>query len=356
MRFIGTLIFFLLSYSVAFANLPYTPVTFPRDEAAHWGNIPYSYDTIIEWWYYNGKLTTDEGKNLSFDLALFNPAKKKFGVVVNKPILHIQVADLDNKQAYGVKHEYGLDTGDVSDKTLDITVEKDFALHKTMENGKTIYVLKAQGTEKNTTLKLDLKFEPISQPFLINESGLMPMPDNTNSYYYTIPQFKTTGTVTINNSTYQITKTPGSSWMDHQWGDFNLDHYGWEWFSVRLENGFVANVFLNYEFATKKVVSGLANVILPNGQKKYIPYTDFTVVKSNYWYDEKNGISYPMTFNFNFPTLNLTMQTDAAFPQQELHGYWEGYCNTKAIADKKDVNGFAYMEIVYHDQGKKFNI
>lgn len=52
--------------SMAHASLPYVPLDFPRDEAAHYQNIPYSFDRLIEWWYFNGKLVTDEGRHLSF--------------------------------------------------------------------------------------------------------------------------------------------------------------------------------------------------------------------------------------------------------------------------------------------------
>lgn len=96
MRKLFFAILLILFSPLAFANLPYFPVSFPRDEGAHYKNVPYSYQRLVEWWYLNGKLTSDDGKNLSYDVAIFN------GSVANgritQPMLHIQVVDLDQKK------------------------------------------------------------------------------------------------------------------------------------------------------------------------------------------------------------------------------------------------------------------
>lgn len=341
---------FILSIltTCAFANFPYYPITFPRDEGAHYDNIPYSYSQIIEWWYFNGKATTDDGHHISYDVAMFYPAKKVMGYAVTKPIVHIQIADLDNKQSYGTVTEYGIDSGDVSTSKLAITIDKDYSLQETQENGHPVYWLQATGSNKTTTLKLNLRLEPASAILLINQNGLMPMPANTNSYYYTIPRFKTTGSFQINNATYQVNNTPSESWMDHQWGDFDPSKYGWEWFSVRLTNGLIANIFVDIDYNhNDAVVGGLANIVLPSGDLKFIPYTDFQMTRDNYWYDAKLGIKYPLTFNFNFPGLNLQLTNVAAFPEQEQNGYWEGACDVSGSYNQDSVSGYSYTEIVY---------
>lgn len=340
--------------STTWANLPYYPITFPRDEGAHYQNIPYAYTALIEWWYFNGKAITDDGHHISYDVAMFNPAKKMFGSVVTRPMVHIQVADLDSKQSYGTKKDYPSSAGTVSTSKLAITVDKDYSLQETQENGKPVYWLSATGSNKNTNLKLNLKLEPISDPLLINQNGLMPMPNNTNSYYYSIPRFKTTGTIEINHATYQITTTPFESWMDHQWGDFDPNSVGWEWFSVRLTNGLIANIFVDIDYAhNNAVVGGIANIILPNGELKFIPYTDFQLSRANYWYDAKLALQYPLTFNFNFPSLNLQLTNVAVFAEQENNGYWEGACDVSGIYDQEAVSGYSYTEIVYKSPAAK---
>lgn len=336
----------LFSVQSSYANLPYYPLQFPRDEGAHYSNIPYSYDKLIEWWYFNGELTTDEGKHLSYDVAMFHGSKKFIGVV-SVPVLHMQVSDLDQQKAYGAQVRYSMNTGSFSTTDLDITVNQDYKLTKTTLNGKEIYVLQAQITQNNTTIKMNLMLEPESTPFLINSTGLMPMPNNVNSYYYTIPHFNTSGTIEVNDNTYHINNTPGDSWMDHQWGDFTAQNAGWEWFGVRLRNGLIANIFLDIDYKNANVVGGLANVILPNGDKRFVDYTQMEVTHENDWFDSKLQINYPTVFHINIPSLNLYIDNTAAFAEQEVNGYWEGYCNVKAKLDSQLVDGFSYTELVY---------
>lgn len=346
MRFIIAISLLLFS-TISCANFPYYPLQFPRDEAAHHENIPYSFQKMVEWWYYNGRAMSDDGKQLSFDVAIFNATSKWLGNNVTVPMLHIQVVDVDNKQAYGAKINYWPNTGNFSTKKLDIKVNNDYSLRKITMNGKTFYVLNASATENTTTLTLHLKLEPISEPFLINENGLMQMLDETNSYYYSIPKFKTTGTIKINDHEYKINNTPGDAWMDHQWGDFDVDKHGWEWFSVRLDNGLIANIFLFLNGKNNMAIGGLANVILPNGEKRFIPFSDMTVNRSRFWYDKDADVDYPMTFTIDIPSIGLSLQNDALFNEQELHGYWEGYCSVKGLYNNQESNGFSYTELVY---------
>src|SRR5262245_24971528 len=115
-----------------YASLPYFPLSFPRDEGAHYKNVPYSYKELIEWWYINGKIKSDDGKNLSYDIALFNVAA--LNGVITKPMLHIQVVDLDKKKTFGAEKEYPYNTGNVATDKLDIVVNDDYSLHKAIIN------------------------------------------------------------------------------------------------------------------------------------------------------------------------------------------------------------------------------
>lgn len=340
-------LFSILISSVACANLPYHPLSFPRDEAAHYTNIPYSYKDLMEWWYFNGKADTDEGKHLSFDVAFFNADSVVQNQTVVVPMLHIQVSDLDKKSSYGVRVVYKPGQGQISTKTLDIELKQAYSLRKIVENGKDVYLLHADGKDKKSHLKLDLKLIPISAPFLINQNGLMQMLDQTNSYYYTIPRFKMTGTLSINGVDYEVSAHPGDAWMDHQWGDFDVQKHGWEWFSVRLDNGLLANIFMFLDYNGNKAVGGLANIILPNGEQRFIPFKDFAVHRNNYWHDPATGINFPLTFDLKFDQLNLELVNDAAFPEQEQHGYWEGFCNVKAVYENQLSTGYSYTELVY---------
>ena len=48
------------------------------------------------------------------------------------------------------------------------------------------------------------------------------------SYYYSYTRLAAEGTLTIDG---KETAAEGTVWMDHQWGDFQIDPAGWDWFS-----------------------------------------------------------------------------------------------------------------------------
>lgn len=337
----------LASTALLAKGLPYYPVSFPRDEGAHYANVPYDYKYLVEWWYFNGSLTTDDNRHFGFDTAFFNTDVQKDGDSSIQPMLHMQISDLDNKKSYGVETVYDKNEGSNSTDHLNISLNDDYSLSKKTIDGQEVYVLKAQTKNKRTALKFDLILKPVSPVLLINQIGYMPMAHKTDTYYYSIPHFITTGTIEINGKSYTVHNTPGDAWLDHQWGNFNV-FAGWQWFSVRLDNGLVANIFLNISHDNARVIGGLANIVLPDGSLRFIDYNHFTATPTNYWYDQKLKISFPTEFTINIPELSLNIDNIAAYPDQEVLGYWEGYAHISATYQQQNVNGFSYTELVYH--------
>lgn len=341
-------IFSLISLSTtAMANLPYYPMQFPRDEGAHHEDVPYKFDQMLEWWYFNSIAQTDEGNQIGFSNMITNKTIKSDGKVITIPIMHLQVNDIDNKKTYGVQKIYQTSNKSFSTRGLDIRVENDYQLKKTTISGEDAYVLKASGQSKDTSISFDLVMKPTMKPWLIDGNGLVQMAENTNSYYYSMPKFVTTGTVTLNGKTYHITKKPGTSWMDRQWGDFNVHPFGWEWFSLRLENGMVGNIFAIIDTRNHQIFGGAANIIFPNGETKIIPYKNIKVSRTNYWHDDHNGLDYPTAFSVDIPEAQLSFTNTAAYPEQEVNGYWEGYTHVAATYKGKPVKGFTYTQLMY---------
>lgn len=348
MRKLFITFFLLLIYNVSYANLPYFELSFPRDEGAHHKDVPYTFEMLNEGWYLNGKLTTDKGKHFNYDISLVNLAFRfDENNLLSKAIAAIQITDLDNKKIHGVLIDFIPNVGEFSTDKLNIIIGDDYILQKISENGKDFYILKTKGQVSDTTLDVNLTLEPLSKPFLLNKNGLIPMMNDTNSYYYSIPHFKTSGTIKINKNQYNISKNSSDSWMNHQWGDFDVTSSDWEKFNIRLDNGLVANIILNIEDKHKRVVNGIANIILPSGKKLFISYKDFIIARDNYWLNPKTSISYPMTFNFTFPDLGLQIKNAASFQEQVMFGNWAGDCRVNAIYNKQDVAGFSNTEIVY---------
>lgn len=346
---IGVFAALALSSSLAFANLPYYPVTFPKDEAAHVDNIPDEIKQFMEWWYLNGRLLSDEGKRFGYDVSMLNSSSHHSNQADNEPTLRIQVSMLDSKRNIGSESHFSPDVQQFSSDNLDIQVNNDYQLKKVYENGEPVYLLKAKSHEQNPRLLIDLKIRPTSEPMLSNKDGYRMRPDNTSNYNYTIPRMSTSGTIRINGEEYHISKKKNTNdtMMGHQWGDSNDQHYGWEVFNMKLQNGLVANIYLDVDSKTHQVVGGLANIMLPNGEKRYIPYNEFKVSRKNYWHDKKTNRSYPLTFNLSIPSIGLELENNALFPEQMVASFWHGFCNVKAAYKGKELKGYSFAELVY---------
>jgi hypothetical protein len=69
-------------------------------------------------------------------------------------------------------------------------------------------------------------------PVLHDTDGWVAFADAGGSYYYSRTRMPTGGTLTIGGETLAVT---GSSWFDHQWGDFiAIGGGGWDWFALNL--------------------------------------------------------------------------------------------------------------------------
>jgi len=149
MRKLYIAIFLFLLCNLSYANLPYFPLNFPRDEAAHYQDIPYTYTNLMEWWYFDGKLTTDDGRNFSYDITFFNPAQMSGGNPLMRQSLHMQIADIDNKKSYGMISNLS-NAVKISTNKLYIIDGNDYLLKKVQQNGKDVYVMKAVANGRPT--------------------------------------------------------------------------------------------------------------------------------------------------------------------------------------------------------------
>ena len=82
------------------------------------------------------------------------------------------------------------------------------------------------------TLKLDMVGS--GNIILHNTNGYIG--DETGwTYYYSEPNLVTSGELILDGKKMEVL---GSSWMDHQWGEFTVTGYpsGWQWFAISLPN------------------------------------------------------------------------------------------------------------------------
>lgn len=345
MRFL--IIFITLCFSsIALANLPYFPLKFPRDEGSHHDNIPYNYNDLLERWSLNGKLLSVDGDILGYHFSVYNTLYNDNGKIYSLPAVLMQVTDVKNKKSYSAFSSYPMNKVNFDYKDLHIQFddsnyfEKESALY-------TAYHLRVEGLSGEDQIQFGLHFE-IDAIKLANQTGLIQMPGNVNSYAYFMPHLETSGFVKINNQIYRLPISGGGdSWLEHSWGDYNNSNYGWESLNVRLENGISANMFINVELDTKKIIDGFIDVVFPNGDVRTIPSTRFTVKRRDNLHGAL-GHTYPQTFDIDIPELSLHVISTSAYPKPEEYGFWKGYHNVTASYNNQPYNGYSYAELIYY--------
>lgn len=336
MKGIFRVVFLTVLMLPAFTNLPYYPIEFPRDEGAHYANTPYDTKHLIEWWYFNGKLETDEGRTFSFANAMLYKKHQKDGRTVLSPEINFHITDIDNAKHYGFAPKYDKEDYLLSTEKLNIQFGSRFKLDKTIVNNDVIYRMKISEHDHGQKMGLDLTLKQISEPALIHGVGMIPISLTTNSYYYAIPKFAVTGTITVEGKTYHITKWPGDAWLERQWGDFDVPPAAWEWYSVRLDNGMNASIIIAIDRASHRPFGGLAHTFFPNGETIEYDYSQFIVERKEYWHDPRTNLDYPIEVNIFIPGVDLDIMNKALLPDQEKIGYWEGFC----YADTKYLGGW----------------
>ena len=326
----------LLFSSMAFANLPYYPIQFPRDEAAHYDNVPYKVGNMSEWWYYNGKLTTTDGRNFGYYISYNYFQLDVNGTKIMVPMLQVQISDIDKQVVYGNSVFTPAKETEFSTTELRAKFNKDITLE--MDHG--TYVVNATvQSKKGETISLAFRLTPERDVLLINENGIADMWSDTNTYYYSQTHLNTSGTLAIGNEKFTIDTKRTLSWMDHQWGDFMINPLvnQWTWSSIQLENGIEINMDTIVDAKTKEPISSLANIVMPDGSHVYTRNIKITPRIDP---DHKH----PLSYTFSIPDIHLEMVVNSLVPDQDVNGISEGVSTVEAVFEGKVVKGFAYTE------------
>ncbi|MHB1946917.1 MAG: lipocalin-like domain-containing protein [Gammaproteobacteria bacterium] len=330
--------FLLLISSLAWGNLPFHPIQFPRDEAAHYADVPYSVDVLSEWWYYNGTLTSNEGRKFGYyiNYCYLQPNIKKMTL----RYLGIQITDVDKQKVYGIRKFFSENESSYSTDHLEIHLGKDVLLKKV---GNTFF-LEGIVLAKNDKLQFSFQLTPStvrSTPLLINGNGLVDMWENKNSYYYSYTQMMTKGWFVINDERFDLDFKKSLSWMDHQWGDFIVKPgvNQWFWASIQLENGLEINLSKIIDNKTRKQIGGWANVVLPDDKRIYL--TDF----DGYSYNPRETMrKFPLVYDLLIPSLGLVLNLRALAPEQDKNIIWEAVSEVSGTYKGVPVKGQGYAE------------
>jgi len=304
-------------------------ISFPKDDLPH--------SSIVEWWYFNGNLKTEDKKDVSFMSCLFKVDPKKvdlpFMEKINMDSLyfgHSLISDISHG-TFKAHTQIYKDVKNESEKLQTLSLSAgDMEIRE-----------KDADTFSLRSLNIDLRFQSKKLPLLVG-GGWVKL-DSKDTYYYSRTNLYTEGTIIING---EAKKVSGKSWMDHQWSDQkHTDEDHWNWFSIQLENN---TEIVCFKYGNKKE-KFMASISYPDGSQIS---TEKVIFKTNdsLWTSPKTGAEYFLSWSIELPEFNMSFKTFPKQNDQEMIflniNYWEGGIDVLAVIDGKEVKGQGFTEIV----------
>jgi len=329
------------------------PFTFPRDHGPH----P-EYKT--EWWYYTGNLVDAAGNAYGYQLTFFRSALT--------PTAPARTSDLATNQIYmahfavtdgpaATHHSFerfsrgagGL-AGATGEPTYAVWLE-DWSVRQ-LDAARSQLTARVETEQGEVALALTL--QESRAPVLHGDQGLSQKgPEAGNaSYYYSLVQLQSEGTVTVNG---QRTPVTGVSWMDHEFGTSALsaNAVGWDWFSVQLTDG-ATLMFAQVRTADGGVVPVFEGTYAAaDGVQQRISSADFQLTALTEWTSPRTGITYPASWQAELPTLDLRLTITPLVADQEMavsFVYWEGAVVIEGTRAGESVTGVGYVELTGYGQ------
>jgi predicted secreted hydrolase len=323
---------------------------FPRDLGAH----P---DFKTEWWYYTGNLQTAEGREFGMELTFFRqallpqPAQVGTGSQWRSPQVysgHFAISDIASHQFYFQDRfsRNAIALAGATSQPYRVWLEDWSAMAEDNQEGNKTVHLQATMPEG----AIDLTLNQAHPPVLQGDRGLSikGAGEGNASYYYSIVQQPTQGTITVKGETYQVT---GISWKDHEYSTSSLDPgtIGWNWFSAQFENGTALMLYVLRREDGAIAPQSAGTYITAQGKTQSLTADDFAIMPQETWTSPATQAKYPIQWQVMIPSLDMSLQATALMPNQELNTatakYWEGAVKYNGKQGEQAIAGRGYVEL-----------
>lgn len=331
-------------------------VNLPEDEGSH----P---EAKTEWWYLNGHLEDEQGREYGIMHALFDMPDAIHGrynvdlpwmpgaTALDTGLTQESIGKHSQSQRFhaqmpGGKHE-GLTEGVLDQSFVDSNGE--WRIKRWDSN-----TIKVSGPTGEGSV--DLTLTEKKPPLLMGGEGEIKMGPKGLSKYVTYPYLEAEGTLTVDGETRRV---HGKAWIDHQWGDMQMynGYEGWDWFGLQLENNMQINAF---RFRDEDGGNAHATVGISNPDGSQSISEDLRLKAGREWTSERTGASYPLEWHVVIPDQGIDLEVEPVVEAQEMVGappyshpelalipsYWEGGVRVHGTVRGEEVEGRGYMELV----------
>ena len=309
--------------------LPGRDFSFPGDHGAHPG-------FRIEWWYVTANLADAGGNDYGVQWTLFRYALRPEAGAPGWDNGNLWLGHAGLTTASGHRAAERLARGGVGQAGVEAAPFRawidDWTLAGAPEDAMRV---KAAGEGFAYSLQLQSRGPLVLQ----GEGGFsLKSADGQASYYYSHPFLHATGVLEIDGRQVQVS---GPAWMDREWSSQPLagDQLGWDWFSLRLDEGSRLMLFQLRHGDGRQFLSGTwigadgASTPLAAGDVGLRPLARTTLA----------GREVPTRWALSIPARGFEVEVSALNPDAWMAlgtPYWEGPVQVRGSA-----TGVGYLEM-----------
>jgi predicted secreted hydrolase len=309
-------------------NMPHQPVSLPADDA------PHSADASIEWWWWDGHLTTRDGRKLAY-LVWF----------ATRPWADVTWADYIVTDLSNHTYHYGREP----------MIQ---GLPKSTKNGFDLQAdhASALGGNGRDTLSLDVDGYRLNLALRATRAPTIQLGDGylsawcNDSYYYSRDDMRASGQLVKGGRTVPAT---GDGNFTHQWGSMPLmETVQYNYLSFQLADGRAITVAEMRSNEDKRPFSIDAGAIsYPDGRSTTLHRGDFSLEPTRNWQRDAT-CSYPVEFDVRVKGMRLHVRP--ALDQSEVRATqhpemyatwpeWPDYWSGPSIVSG-DASGVGWIE------------
>ena len=159
---------------------------------------------------------------------------------------------------------------------------------------------------------LHLRLKAVGPAMYNNGTGLLPFFGGM-SYYYSLPWLQTAGTLTLRGKSTRVT---GTSWLDHQWGNWDWGKlHKWTWMALQLSNGQALD--LSDMFGDIGEMHG-ATVLSPDGSERVVSVNPLAPKATDFETSKVTSQRYAGKWTVKMPALQAKLTVTAKPVLQEI--------------------------------------
>jgi predicted secreted hydrolase len=323
-------------------------ISLPRDDAPH--------DRLTEWWYVTGHLSTLDGsREFGYEAVVFRAQRGGFPVTWAS---HIAISEKPRgNRAGSFSYDQRTEVGPQVNVApiMSRPVSAAFAITganpldpATLGRDPWVMLVLPDGGMEIGGNGLMLQLGAGRAPILHDTDGWVAFADAGGSYYYSRTRMPTGGTLTVGGETLAVT---GSSWFDHQWGDFIAIGGGWDWFALNLSDG--SDLMLSFVRAkdgSYPLVYG--TWVGRDGSTQHIDGAEISLTALGTWTSPHTGTTWPAGWRVRIAQIDLDVTVTPEVADQELNTlestgviYWEGANSVAGTLAGRPITGRSYVEL-----------